>query len=116
MNLFRQLVIYLAPVLPKLAKQTGELLGEPVVGWQQSQTPLVGTPVRKFEHLMQRVDPKQVAAMVAASTESASNGKPAEAADEGRPATIPFDTDEAILAEPLAEQISFDEFAKTINA
>jgi methionyl-tRNA synthetase len=112
LNLFRQLAIYLAPVLPKLAKQTGELFGEPIASWQQSQSPLVGTPVRKFEHLMQRVDPKQVAAMVAASTESAPNGKPAEAADDSQPATIPFDTDEALLAEPLAEQISIEEFAK----
>ena len=31
LNLFRQLAIYLAPVLPTLAKQTGELLGDPIV-------------------------------------------------------------------------------------
>ena len=40
LNLFRQLAIYLAPVLPKLARQTGELLGEPIASWEQSQTPL----------------------------------------------------------------------------
>jgi methionyl-tRNA synthetase len=109
LNLYRQLVIYLAPVLPKLAKQTSELLGEPIADWQQSQSPLLGVPVRKFEHLMQRVDPKQVAAMVAASTEAAPNDKPA---DEAAPATIPFDTDAPLLEEPLAEQITFDDFAK----
>ena len=117
LNLFRQLAIYLAPVLPKLAGQTGELLGDPIASWQQSQTPLVGKPVRKFEHLMQRVDPKRVAAMVAASTESAPGEKMSEAtegssAEESHPATIPFDTDAALLAEPLAEQITFDDFAK----
>ena len=37
LNLFRQLAIYLAPVLPKLAQQTGELLGDPIVSWEQSQ-------------------------------------------------------------------------------
>ena len=36
LNLFRQLAIYLAPVLPKLAEQTGELLNEPITGWDQS--------------------------------------------------------------------------------
>jgi methionyl-tRNA synthetase len=112
LNLFRQLAIYLAPVLPKLAQQTGELLGDPIVSWQQSQSPLVGKPVRKFEHLLQRVDPKQVAAMVAASTESAPGEKPSEAAEESGPATIPFDTDAPLLAEPMAEQITFDDFAK----
>ena len=113
LNLFRQLAIYLAPVLPKLTQQTGELFGDPIVSWQQSQSPLVGRPVRKFEHLMQRVDPQQVAAMVAASTESAPGEKPTgTAAAENGPATIPFDTDAPLLAEPLAEEIAFDDFAK----
>ena len=30
LNLFRQIVVYLAPVLPRLAKQTGELLNDPI--------------------------------------------------------------------------------------
>ena len=45
LNLFRQIVVYLAPVLPKLAEQAGELLNEPITNWEQSQQPLVGTPV-----------------------------------------------------------------------
>ncbi len=104
LNLFRQLAIYLAPVLPKLAKQTGELLGDPITSWEQAKQPLLGRPVGKFSHMMKRVDPKQVEAMVAASAE------PAEA--EGSPATLPFDNDAALVAEPLAETISFDDFAK----
>ena len=36
LNLFRQLAIYLAPVLPKLAEQTGELLNQPITGWNQA--------------------------------------------------------------------------------
>ena len=35
LNLFRQLAIYLAPVLPRLARQTGELLGEPITHWDE---------------------------------------------------------------------------------
>ncbi len=38
LNLFRQLAIYLSPVLPKLAEQCGELLGEPITSWDQSRT------------------------------------------------------------------------------
>ena len=56
LNLFRQLAVYLAPVLPQLAQQTGELLGDPIVRWEQSKQPLVGTKVNRFEHLMKRVD------------------------------------------------------------
>lgn len=104
LNLFRQLAIYLAPVLPKLAQQTGELLGDPIVSWDQSQQPLLGRPVGKFTHMMQRVDPKRVEAMVAASSEPADEESPAQ--------SIPIDGDAPLLAEPIAETISFDEFAK----
>ena len=54
--------------------------------------------------MMKRVDPKQVEAMVAASAEPEEAETPAE--------TLPFDTDAALLAEPLAETVSFDDFAK----
>ena len=104
LNLFRQLAIYLAPVLPKLAQQTGELLGDPIVSWDQSQQPLLGRPVGKFTHMMQRVDPKNVAAMQAAAAEPAEAEPTAEAA--------PGDSDAALLAEPIAQTISFEEFAK----
>lgn len=104
LNLFRQLAVYLAPVLPRLARQTGELLGDPIVSWEQSQQPLLGAPVGKFAHMIKRVDPKRVEAMQTASAE------PADA--ESTADTLPFDTDAALLAEPIAETISFDEFAK----
>jgi methionyl-tRNA synthetase len=104
LNLFRQLVVYLTPVLPRLAKQTGELFGDPIVAWEQSQKPLLGTPVGKFAHMMQRVDPKRIEAMQIASAE------PVEA--ETSPDTLPFDTDAPLLAEPLAETISFEQFAQ----
>jgi methionyl-tRNA synthetase len=105
LNLFRQLAVYLAPVLPRLARQTGELLGKAIERWDEAQQPLLGTPVGRFQHMMQRVDRAKVDAMVAASAE------PAEE-DSSGPATVPFDSDDALKAEPLAAQITFDEFAK----
>ena len=104
LNLFRQLAIFLAPVLPQLADQAGELLGDPITNWEQSQRPLLGTPVGKFTHMIERVDPKRVEAMLAASAE------PAEA--ETIAETVPFDTDAPLLAEPIAETIGFDQFAQ----
>ena len=104
LNLFRQLAVYLAPVLPRLAEQTGKLLGDPITRWDQSQQPLLGTPVGRFQHLMQRVDQQKVNAMIAASTEA--DAEPAAAT------AAPQDSDAPLRAEPLAEQINFDEFAK----
>lgn len=48
LNLFRQLAVYLAPVLPELAKKCGDLLGEPITSWEQSQTPLVDVASTNF--------------------------------------------------------------------
>ncbi|MCA9246583.1 MAG: methionine--tRNA ligase [Planctomycetales bacterium] len=105
LNLFRQLAVYLAPVLPRLARQTGELLGDPIVRWDQAQTPLVGTPVGKFEHMLQRVEPKKVEAMIEASKEEA-------AAAEAAAPSAHNDSDEALQAEPLADECTFDDFTK----
>ena len=49
LNLFRQLAIYLSPVLPQLADACSDLLGEPVEHWEQAQRPLIGTPVQKIQ-------------------------------------------------------------------
>jgi methionyl-tRNA synthetase len=64
LNLFRQLAVYLAPVLPRIAEGASRLLDAPIESWDDSQTPLVGTSVAKFKHLMQRVDPEKVQAML----------------------------------------------------
>ncbi len=114
LNLFRQLAVYLAPVLPKLAEQTGKLLHDPIRRWEQSQQPLVGTPVGCFEHLMQRVDPGKIEAMIAASAGADAEAAPGAtgSASAGLPAPPAEDSDAPLRAEPLAEQISFEDFAK----
>ena len=104
LNLFRQLSIYLAPVLPDIAEKCGKLLGVPITNWEQSKTPLLGTPVNKFKHMMQRVDPKKVQAMIDESV----------VIEETAPAVIQNfdDSDEALKAEPIEDEISFDDFMK----
>jgi methionyl-tRNA synthetase len=105
LNLFRQLAVYLAPVLPRLAEQTGELLNAPIgVGaWEQSQQPLLGNNVNKFEHMLKRVEQKQVTAMI---EDSKATDTPAEASEYN-------DGGESLEKEPLApENCSFDEFMK----
>ncbi|MCH8046826.1 MAG: methionine--tRNA ligase subunit beta, partial [Planctomycetes bacterium] len=113
LNLFRQLAIYLAPVLPRLAAQTGELLGKPIESWDESKTPLVGTPVAKFKHMMQRVEAKNVQAMIDASKENDMSDAPAnEATNETTDAATFEDSDQPLKDEPLTEEITFDEFIK----
>ncbi len=105
LNLFRQLAIYLVPVLPRLAQQTGELLNDPITHWDQARTPLVGTPVGRFQHMLRRVEEKDVHAMI---EESKPTGEPASAGGSD-----PYsDGPEPLAAEPLAEQCSFDDFTK----
>jgi methionyl-tRNA synthetase len=111
MNLFRQLAVYMAPVLPQLARQTGNLLGDPIVAWEQSQKPLLGKRIGRFEHLMQRVGRKQVEAMLAASTETAEESPFAQSSPAAK-AAAPGDGDAPLQAEPLAEEIGFNDFAK----
>ena len=69
LNLFRQIAVYLAPVLPHLAEATGDLLGQPIRHWDEAKTPLTGTPVAKFKPLMQRIDAAAGEAMKAESVQ-----------------------------------------------
>jgi methionyl-tRNA synthetase len=105
LNLFRQLAVYLAPVLPRLAVQTGELLGLPIQDWDESQKPVLGSPVAQFKHMMKRVEARQVEAMIAASQENAMDERPA-------PDDAHHDGPEPLEQEPLAEECSIDDFAK----
>jgi methionyl-tRNA synthetase len=109
-NLFRQLVIYLAPVLPQLAKQAGELLNDPITNWDQAKTPLVGTRVNKFQPLLTRIETNQVQAMIEDSRESAAI--PAATASSAQPSVSSADGPESLAAEPLAAECTIDDFTK----
>ncbi len=107
LNLFRQLAVYLAPVLPKLARQTGELLNQPIERWDESKRPLVGKSVSRFEHMMTRVKREQVDAMIeeskaASLPETETGAAPAAWQDSGEP----------LIAEPLAAECTIDDFQK----
>ena len=104
LNLFRQLAIYLAPVLPRLAEQTGRLLGKPIEHWNDSKSPLLGSPVAKFEHMLVRLDKKDIDKMIEESREVDS--------PEAPPAPAFEDSGQPLLDEPLAEQCTIDDFSK----
>jgi len=105
LNLYRQIVVYLAPVLPELAAASGELLHADMNNWSAAQKPLVGTEIGKFKHLMKRLDPKNVEKMMTEEKEAAEEAQQAEEKDYG-------DSTESLEKEPLAETCSFDDFTK----
>jgi methionyl-tRNA synthetase len=73
LHAFHQLALFLAPILPRIAGKARALLNaDPTWAWDDAVRPLVGRRVSKFEHLLQRVDPKQIEAIVAASAQPAS--------------------------------------------
>ena len=107
LNLFWQMAIYLQPILPRLADQTGELLGEPITSWDQAAKPLLDRPVNKFQHMMKRVDVKKIDAMIQESKEDV------DVAATAGPIVGSFhDSDQPLQDEPLSAEITFDEFAK----
>lgn len=115
LNLFRQIAVYLAPVVPRLAQQTGELLNDPIVHWSQSQTPLVGTPVARFTHMLRRVEEKDVLAMIEDSKATTGGAPSAPGSAEDSPTGAHFnaaDSGAALVAEPLAAECTIDDFAK----
>jgi len=108
LNLFRQIAVYLAPVLPRLAKETGELHSAPITSWDDAAQPLTGTPVNEYRHLMKRVDLSKVQAMIEDSKETLGG-----AAATPAPGSQWNDGPEAMEKEPLtAEHCTIDDFTK----
>ncbi|WP_448549905.1 methionine--tRNA ligase [Thalassotalea fusca] len=95
-NLFRTLMIYLKPVLPKLAESTEAFLNDEL-HWNGHKTLLADHKINKFKAMLQRVEMDKINEMVDASKESLN--APA-------PVTGPLADD------PIADEIQFDDFAK----
>ena len=71
LNLFHQIAVYLTPILPRLAADGRALFGlTSTPTWDEASRPLLGTPVGKFSNLMTRIDPENVAKVVAATATS----------------------------------------------
>lgn len=107
LNLFRQVVVYLSPLLPRLAEQTSELFGTPIEHWDDAQTPLTGQGVNKFKHMLKRIEQKDIEAMVEESKNEI------ESENDTETTNTPWsDSDQPLQDEPLAETCTIDDFAK----
>ncbi|TBU78293.1 methionine--tRNA ligase [Phytopseudomonas daroniae] len=97
-NLFRQLVIFLKPVLPHLARDAEAFLNVAPLAWDDLATPLADHQLNPFTPLLSRIEPAKVEAMVEASKEDLA------AADAPR-------GNGELKKDPLAAEIAFDAFA-----
>lgn len=96
---FRILTIYLKPVLPAVAEKVEAFLNLPPLQWSDISKPLVdGHAIRTYEHLMQRVDQKMLDALFETPAPQAAQPEKETGTDND--------------IEPLAEQITIDDFAK----
>ena len=104
LNLFRLLTLYLKPILPVLAKEVESFLNIDALTWANAGDLLFSHRINEYKHLMTRIDPKSITALVAANQESL------QATPEPSPARHAEAQQHAIS--PIAETISIDDFSK----
>ncbi|HSH53669.1 MAG TPA: methionine--tRNA ligase [Methylotenera sp.] len=102
LEMFRLLTLYLKPVLPNLAGHIEQFLNISALGWNSVNTSLTAQhTINAYDHLITRIDPKQIEAMTEANKENL-QATPAVAQVAVAPA----------VALPEAEYISIDDFTK----
>ncbi|WP_294615412.1 methionine--tRNA ligase [uncultured Gilliamella sp.] len=94
-HLFRILMTYLKPIVPSLAKRTEEFLNSKLE-WHTIDNALINHTINRFKALFNRIDMDKITAMIEDSKQQAASATPATAK----------------MAEPIAETINFDDFAK----
>ncbi|MBF8792192.1 methionine--tRNA ligase [Pseudomonas monteilii] len=99
-NLFRQLVIFLKPVLPVLAADAEAFLNVAPLTWSDHLSRLENHTLNPFKALMSRIEPARIEAMVAASKEDLAAAEAAAPAGNGE-----------LAKDPLSPEVEFDTFA-----
>ncbi|RKF20146.1 methionine--tRNA ligase [Alginatibacterium sediminis] len=108
LNLFKVLMTYLKPILPQLAKQVEEfMLVE--LRWDNLEQTLLSHQINPFKALIQRIDPKLVAAMVEDSKQEVEAG---QAKAEPKAAKPKKASANKVSDDTIAAEINFDDFAK----
>ena len=108
LNAFRILAIYLQPILPVYAEKARSLFGETAWTWASVNDLRLDCTLGTYVYLANRIDAKQVEAMVAAATiKPAESG---EVAHESRPSKNKAAEEKPVA--PLKETIAFPDFEK----
>jgi methionyl-tRNA synthetase len=106
LEMFRLLTIYLKPILPAIACRIEEFLNVPALGWSDVQTSLqTGHVINTYQHLITRLESKQIDAMVEANKESLQGAAPVKA-------EVKVEAKAETKAAEEGAYISIDDFAK----
>jgi methionyl-tRNA synthetase len=103
LNMFRLLMTYLAPVLPKTADASEAFLNAKL-DWNNRAELLQDHNINKFQPLMSRVDMAQIEKMLDASKEQLPAAEVPAVAEPEAASESPL--------EPVSPEIEFDDFAK----
>lgn len=103
-NLFRVLIAYLKPVLPKTTEQAEAFLNIKALQWENIEAPLLDHNINKFKPLMTRVEQDKIDAIIEGSKQSMEAEKQLSKNSEKQ--------SEKTDIEPIADEIQFDDFAK----
>jgi methionyl-tRNA synthetase len=109
LNCFRLLTLYLKPVLPRLAEQVEAFLNIAPLSWDDAQSLFIRHRINEYSHLMTRIDPKSVEAMVDANKQ---NLEPTPAPAPVRHAEAQTHAAQPAAGTPLLDTISIDDFSK----
>ena len=113
LNAFRILAIYLKPILPVYADKAMKLFGEESWLWRDTEVTRQDITLGAYEYLANRIDTKQVEAMIAAATvKPADSGEVAHEsrASKNKDKTSALNLD--LQPQPLKETIDFAAFEK----
>jgi len=106
-NMFYLLTIYLKPFLPQLALKAGEFLNTDELSWESVKSLLPENhQINTYQHLMTRIDPKQIEALVEAN-------KPTTPATQPEPQSEQRHAEhQQHEIESIADTIGIEDFAK----
>ncbi|VEB26439.1 methionyl-tRNA ligase [Actinobacillus lignieresii] len=106
-ELFRVLMSYLKPVLPQLAERAEAFLQSELT-WDNIQQPLLGQNVAPFKSLFSRLEKKQIDAVI----EETKALFAAQNKAEDKKGKQKVENTENTAVEPIAAEITIDDFAK----
>ncbi|HDR1081519.1 TPA: methionine--tRNA ligase [Pasteurella multocida] len=104
LQLFRVLAIYLKPVIPQIIARAEAFLQDELT-WESLNRPLLNHAILPFKALAQRLDPKQIEAIVNETKEQFVAQQALEQKNSAK-------AEPASQVEPIAETISIEDFAK----
>ncbi len=108
LNLFRVMAVYLAPILPVVAKKAAALFGEPDFTWESVMRSVEESPIGQYEYLATRVDPDAVQAMIEAGRPKDAEPSPSQTAASPAPASTGGGETSSAPAKPQIQFPAFD--------